>query len=96
MDLGATPVEGEGGGHRVEQTREEVTGGRSWTVLGSALVALMLLAPLVWIVVQFSHVVGVTKNSGIVWLYATVLVVAVAGAVWFLVHLIQQRRRNVD
>ena len=79
-----------GGAARVEQSREEVTGRRIWPVLGTAVVALLLLMPVVWIIVQIVHVTGL-GNSSIVWLYASAAVFIGACLVWFLFRVLGSR-----
>ncbi len=81
-----------GGSHRVEQVREEQTGRGIWPVIGTIVVtALLLMAP-IWIVAEMLRVRLVARDSNIVWLYAAVLVLLVAGALWFLFRVIRQQR----
>lgn len=85
-----------GGSYPVIQSREEATGRGLWAILGTIVVALLLLAPIVWILVEVSRIAGVVDDSAIVWLYASVAVLTVAGLVWFVFRLIRSRRNNTQ
>ena len=85
-----------GGSYRVEQTRQEINGRGAWTVIGTAVGAIILLTPLVWIVVELNRVTEVVKDSPIVWVYATTLVLIVATGVWFLFRLLRQNRQKIE
>lgn len=80
-----------GGSYRVEETREPAGRTRAWSALGTIVVALLLLAPVVWIVVQVSHLVGAPDSSR-VWVYASVAVFAFAVVVWFLFRFLRRSR----
>lgn len=82
-----------GGARRVIQTREEVRGGSLWSIIGSIVVALMLLTPLVWLTVEAGRLAKVFGDSGIVWVYASLLVLFLAGGVWFVFRVVRARSR---
>ncbi len=85
-----TTSDGMGGAERVVQSREEVTGRGVWPVLGSVVVACLLLVPVVWIVVQVTRMAGYGDGE-LVWLYASLGVLILAVLVWSLFRLINGR-----
>jgi len=70
-----------GGASRVEQTNQTARGGGGWGVIGAFVVAILLLVPLVWSIVQAARVAG-GSDSSITWLYASVAVLILSALVW--------------
>jgi hypothetical protein len=88
------PIESGGGagdgGSRVVQQREEVSGRRGWRLVGTLVATVFLLIAPVWLVAELLRVTQVVRDSGIRWLYASVLVLVLAAAVWFLFQILRR------
>ena len=82
-----------GGAHRTPVTPGSETGGRSvWPVVGTVVVAALLLFPVVWLVVLAGRAMNRFGGSGVDWMYAGLLVLVLAVAVWLFFRLVRQNR----
>ena len=88
---GSDPNPG-GGTARVRQLPDEQVGRSLWAWLGSAVVVVVMLVPLVWIVAELGQVAGVMGDSSISWVYAATLVLLLGGGGWFLFRVLRQQR----
>ncbi len=79
----------EGGSSRVVEERQEIAGRGGWRIVGALIVTAFLLTPLVWIVVELMQLMRVMGDSNVVWIYATLLVLIVAAAVWSLFRILR-------
>ncbi|MDP9381312.1 MAG: hypothetical protein M3Q29_14415 [Chloroflexota bacterium] len=99
-DTGGAPAEAGGatggGGTRVVQQREEVTGRGGWRIVGTLVGTVFLLLAPIWIVAEILRVTAVVGDSGIRWLYASVLVIAVFGGLWFLFQILRRSTGSAD
>lgn len=98
-DTGGPAVEDAGsggGGSRVIQQRQEVTGRGGWRLIGTLIVTVFLLAAPVWLVAELLRVTEVVGDSSIVWLYAAALVLVVAAGVWALFRILRRGTGTMD
>lgn len=82
-----------GGGSRVIEQRQEIpsaTAGGGWRLVGTLIVAALLLVAPTWIVAEMLRVTRVVGGGQIAWLYAAVLVLVVAGGVWLLFRVLRR------
>ena len=79
-----------GGASRVVEQRQEVRGRGGWGALGTLVAVVLLLAILVWPVAEFLRVSRVVDDPGIVWLYAALAVLILAGGAWALYRILRR------
>ena len=90
---GAVAPVGGGGATRVRQLPDEQVGRGLWAKVGTAVVVVTMLAVPVWILVSLAQYFAVLGgDSAIVWVYASVFVLVVACAFWFLYRIIRQQQ----
>ncbi len=84
-----------GGAHRAEVTVGTSARGRGvWPVIGTIVVAGLLLTPVVWITLLIGRAIGLFGETSEAWLYAVAMVLVLAVAVWLLFRLLRQNRQG--